>query len=78
MERGRTDPTSASPGAADGNDLISTSAPDRDRRQVLAALAKFSAAVAPMTYVLLDAESAKAKQSCSDHPEPQPGVNCDP
>lgn len=68
MERSRTDLTPASPGAADGNDSTSTSEPDHDRRQVLAALARFSAAVAPMTYVLLDAEGARAHHFSSCAP----------
>lgn len=50
---------------------------NQDRRHALAAIAKFSAYVAPMTYVLLDAESASAKWKCSEKPELQPPA-CDP
>ncbi|MCL4767221.1 MAG: hypothetical protein KJZ80_13400 [Hyphomicrobiaceae bacterium] len=72
MELGRT-----SPGQVGSDETASTAEPDRDRRQVLAALARFSASVAPMTYVLLDAESAKAKLDCSDHKNPNEH-NCIP
>ena len=54
---------------------------EHDRRHVLAAMAKFSACVAPMTYVLLDAKSAGAEGigvRCSTKPgSVKPGENCD-
>ena len=47
---------------------------NQDRRHALAAIAKFSAYVAPMTYVLLDAESARADQpSCARQDPPTCG-----
>lgn len=43
-----------------------------DRRQALTVLSRFAAFVAPASAVLLDAETARAKQPCSTHPN-QPG-----
>lgn len=43
-----------------------------DRRETLTVLSRFAAFVAPASVVLLDAETARAKQPCSTHPN-QPG-----
>lgn len=48
-----------------------------NRRATLTAIARFAASVAPVALVLLDARTAKAKQACSQHHNPN-DTNCIP